>query len=114
VKSWIRWHNQRQQKAHGLDRVLMNVTPTSSSWMNLVECFFRDLTEDVVREGSFTSVDELVQAIMAYLAERNLNPKPYVWKKKGEEILAKIQRGVKPPRPTIMYSQLRDTTLGLG
>lgn len=92
VKSWIRWRNQRQQKAHGLDRVVMHFTPTSSSWMNLVERFFRDLTEDVVREGSFTSVDELVGAIMGYLEERNLNPKPYVWKKKGEEILAKIQR----------------------
>ena len=60
--------------------------------MNLVERFFRDLTEDVVREGSFTSVQELVSAILAYLEERNLHPKPYVWKKKGEEILAKIQR----------------------
>jgi hypothetical protein len=60
--------------------------------MNLVERFFRDLTEDVVREGSFTSVNELVAAIMGYLEERNLNPKPYVWKKKGEEILAKIRR----------------------
>ena len=92
VKSWIRWRNQRQQKVHGLDRVLVHFTPTSSSWMNLVERFFRDLTEDVVREGSFTSVNELVGAIMGYLEERNLNPKPYVWKKKGEEILAKIQR----------------------
>jgi transposase len=92
VKSWIEWRNQRQQNAHGLDRVVMHFTPTSSSWMNLVERFFRDLTEDVVREGSFTSVSELVQAITGYLAERNLNPTPYVWKKKGEEILAKIQR----------------------
>ena len=92
MKSWIQWRNQRQQKAHGLDRVVMHFTPTSSSWMNLVERFFRDLTEDVVREGSFTTVDELVQSIMGYLGERNLNPKPYVWKKKGEEILAKIQR----------------------
>ena len=92
MKSWIRWRNQQQQKAHGLDRVVMHFTPTSSAWMNLVERFFRDLTEDVVREGSFTSVDELVHAMMGYLGERNLNPKPYVWKKKGEEILAKIHR----------------------
>lgn len=60
----------------------MHFIPTSSSWMNLVERFFRDLTEDVVREGSFTSVPELVQAITGYLEERNLSPKPYVWKKK--------------------------------
>ena len=92
VKSWLQWRNRQQQNACGLDRMVMHFTPTSSSWMNLVERFFRDLTEDVVREGSFTSVDELVQAITGYLGERNLNPKPYVWKKKGEEILAKIQR----------------------
>src|SRR5947209_17829737 len=92
VKSWIQWRNRRQQKAQARDRIVMHFTPTSSSWMNLVERFFRDLTEDVVREGSFTSVEELVTAMMAYLGERNLHPKPYVWKKKGEEILAKIQR----------------------
>lgn len=92
VRSWIRWRNQRQQKAHQADRLVMHFTPTSSSWMNLVERFFRDLTEDVVREGSFTSVNELADSIRGYLEERNLNPKPYVWKKKGEEILAKIQR----------------------
>ena len=92
VKSWMQWRNRRQQKAQARDRIVMHFTPTSSSWMNLVERFFRDLTEDVVREGSFTSVEELVTAMMAYLGERNLHPKPYVWKKKGEEILAKIQR----------------------
>ena len=92
VKSWIRWRNQRSQTVCGLDRVVMHFTPTSSSWMNLVERFFRDLTEDVVRDGSFTSVAELVQAMLGYLEDRNLNPKPYVWKKKGAEILAKIQR----------------------
>ncbi len=70
----------------------MHFTPTSSSWMNLVERFFRDLTEDVIRAGSFTSVPELVQAITGYLGDRQLHPKPYVWKKKGEDILAKIQR----------------------
>lgn len=92
VKSWIRWRNRRQQKAFGCDRMVLHFTPTSSSWMNLVERFFRDLTEDVVREGSFGSKEELVQTIMNYLAERNLAPKRYVWKAKGEEILAKIHR----------------------
>ena len=92
VKSWIKWHNQRHRKAHGVDRVVLHFTPTSSSWMNLVERFFRDLTQDVVRHGSFTSVRELVEAIDAYLAEHNLNPKRYVWRKSGQEILAKIQR----------------------
>lgn len=92
VKSWVKWRNAQQQKRHGHARLVMHFTPTSSSWMNLVERFFRDLSEDAVREGSFTSVRELGSAIEAYLAQRNLNPKRYVWKKKGEEILAKIQR----------------------
>ncbi len=92
VKSWMRWRNQRQLKVCGLDRMVVHFIPTSSSWMNLVERFFRDITEDVIRDGSFTSVNQLVQAVTHYLAERNLSPKRYVWKAKGEEILAKIQR----------------------
>ena len=92
VKAWMQRRNQRQQKAGGQDRLALHFIPTSSSWMNLVERFFRDLTEDVVRAGSFASVSELVQEITAYLTERNLSPKRYVWKAKGAEILAKIQR----------------------
>ena len=60
--------------------------------MNMIERFFADLTMDVVREGSFTSVPMLAKAIEAYLAERNANPKPYQWKAKGADILAKIAR----------------------
>jgi hypothetical protein len=60
--------------------------------MNLVERFFRDLTEDVVREGSFANLSELIAAIEGYLAEHNLAPKRYVWSAKGEDILAKILR----------------------
>lgn len=82
VKAWLKRH----------PRFHLHFTPTSSSWMNLVERFFRDLTEDVVREGSFTSTWQLTQAIMQYLAERNLAPRRYVWKKSGAEILASIQR----------------------
>jgi transposase len=82
VKAWLARH----------PRFHMHFTPTSSSWLNLVERFFRDLTEDVVREGSFTSVGQLVRAMETYLAERNLAPKRYVWRKQGEEILAKISK----------------------
>jgi hypothetical protein len=69
----------------------MHFTPTSSSWLNLVERFFRDLAERIT-EGSFASAKELADTILAYLAERNRNPKRYVWKAKGEEVLRKIQR----------------------
>jgi transposase len=92
VKSWIRWRNQRHEKTHRLSRIVLHFTPTSSSWMNLVERFFRDLTEDVVREGSFTHVRELARAIEDYLAQRDLQPKRYVWKAQGQAILESIQR----------------------
>ena len=81
----------------------MHFVPTSSSWLNLVERFFRDLSEDSLREGSFQSVRELTRQIETYLAERNLDPKPYRWRAKGEEILAKIQRAqqaMAPPAQT--------------
>ena len=57
-----------------------------------MERFFGELTQDVLRDGSFTSVGELVSDIESYLMERNLNPKPYQWKAKGVDILRKIQR----------------------
>src|SRR5271157_723114 len=82
VKAWLKRH--RRFKSH--------FTPTSSSWLNLVERFFTDLTEDVIRTGSFGSVGKLVRDINAYLAARNAHPKPYKWKAKGEAILEKIRR----------------------
>jgi len=92
VRSWIAWRNARHRRPHGGDRIVLHFTPTSSSWMNLVERFFRDLTEEAVRDGSFTSVADLVQAIDAYLADRNLAPQRYVWNAKGHDILMKINR----------------------
>jgi transposase len=82
VKAWLAKHK----------RFHMHFTPTSASWMNLVERFFRDLTEEVVREGSFRHVKDLCEEILAYLAERNANPTRYVWNAKGQEILAKIHK----------------------
>lgn len=73
-------------------RFNMHFTPTSSSWLNLVERFFADLTEDIIRSGSFASVNELVEDINTYLDERNANPQPYNWTAKGEAILEKISR----------------------
>jgi transposase len=92
VNSWIKWINQRHQKQHGVDRIVLHFTPTSSSWLNLVERFFRDLTVDCIRDGSFTSIAELVASIETYIAERDLEPKRYVWTAQGEEILRKIKR----------------------
>ena len=85
VRAWLARH----------PRFHLHFTPTASSWLNLVERFFADLTADVVREGSFSSVPALVSAIEGYLAERNLAPKPYRWRAKGADILAKLQRAKK-------------------
>src|SRR5271157_4309493 len=81
---------QRWLKAHG--RFHMHFTPTSSSWLNLVERFFGELTSEVVRDGSFQTLRELVRAIESYLAERNQSPKKYVWRASGQKILEKIRR----------------------
>ena len=82
VRAWLARH----------PRFTMHFTPTSSSWLNLVERFFADLTGDVIRTGSFTSVSELIRDIKAYLAQRNADPKPYIWRAEGAAILAKIKR----------------------
>ena len=60
--------------------------------MNLVERFFAELSQEVVRDGSFTSVRELTKDIEEYLEQRNLHPKPYTWKADGQAILKKIAR----------------------
>lgn len=86
--------DQMAHKAHGLERIVLHYTPTSSSWMNLVEGFFRDLTVDCVRDGSFTSIEELSTAIEAYLLRRDLIPVRYQWKAEGKASLEKIQRAI--------------------
>ncbi len=59
--------------------------------MNLVERFFAELTQEVIRHGSFTGIKELIADIEAYIIERNRTPRPYVWKATGEKILRKIE-----------------------
>lgn len=76
-------------------RFHMHFTPTGSSWMNLVERFFADITSDVIRDGSFCNLKELEKEIKDYLSERNKNPKRYVWKAEGKKILEKINRARK-------------------
>lgn len=73
-------------------RVQMHFTPTSSSWLNLVERVFGDLTAKQIRRGVFRSVPELIAAIEAYVTQRNAHPTPFVWTKTAQEILAKVNR----------------------
>jgi transposase len=70
-------------------RFHLHFTPTSASWLNMVERFFRDLTVNRLRRGVFHSVPELVAAVDEYLAKHNKNPKPFVWTAKANDILAK-------------------------
>jgi len=67
-------------------------TPTSSSWLNMVERFFRDLTENRLRRGIFHDVEELIMAIGDYIDKHNDNPKPFIWTAKASDILEKVKR----------------------
>lgn len=82
VQAWLKRHR----------RFVSHFIPTSSSWLNLVERWFAELTQKALRRGVFLSVPDLVQAIEAFLEAWNANPKPFVWTAKLEEILEKIAR----------------------
>jgi transposase len=73
-------------------RVTLHFTPTSCSWLNLVECFFSVITRQAIRRGSFTSVKELTTAIGAFIDSWNEHPVPFAWTKDADEILGKIER----------------------
>jgi len=83
VKAWLAKH----------PRFHLHFVPTSSSWLNLVERWFRDLTGRAVRRGVFKSVPDLITAIEAYLEANNNDPKPFVWTATANEILEKVRRG---------------------
>ena len=82
VKRWLDRH----------PRFHMHFTPTSASWLNMVERFFRDITTKRIRRGAFPSVRHLVAAIKAYIEEHNLAPKAFIWTAKACDILAKVTR----------------------
>ena len=82
---------QRWLKRH--PRFHVHFTPASSSWLNMVERFFRDLTENRLRRGVFRSVLELIQALDDFVDKHNENPKPFIWTSNSKDILAKVMRG---------------------
>ena len=73
-------------------RYHLHFTPTSASWLNLVERFFALLTEKQVRRGTHRSTAELEAAILTYLAIHNEHPKPFIWTKTADQILANVAR----------------------
>ena len=74
-------------------RFHLHFTPTSSSWLTLVEGWFGKLTDKTIRRGVFHSVPDLIAALEAYLAANNDNPEPFVWTATADEILTKVRRG---------------------
>lgn len=82
VQAWMAQH----------PRFTIHFTPTSASWLNMVERFFRDLTQKQLRRGIFRSVEELIASINDYLGQHNADPNPFIWTKSASDILEKVTR----------------------
>lgn len=82
VQSWLRYHK----------RFKVHFTPTSASWLNMIERFFRDITVNRIRRTAFSSVKHLVSAIEEYLSIHNEKPKPFIWTASASDILEKVSR----------------------
>jgi transposase len=82
VKAWLKRH----------PRFHIHFIPTSRSWLNLVERWFREITDKRIRRGAFHSVRQLIASIMDYIERHNENPKPLIWTAKAEDILTKVAR----------------------
>lgn len=80
MKAWLAKH----------PRFHLHFTPTSSSWLNLIERWFGHLTDKQLRRGAFASVDDLVSAIDEFIEVTNDDPKPFVWSAKVDDILRKV------------------------
>lgn len=85
VLNWLKRHK----------RFHIHFIPTSSSWLNVIERWFRDITHNRIRNGVFKSVEQLKAAIGQYIDHHNANPKSFVWTKKAEDILEKVARARK-------------------
>jgi transposase len=83
VKAWLARH----------PRFVLHFTPTSSSWLNMVELFFGRLTDKAIRRGIFHSLPDLIDAIETYLAAHNQDPQPFTWTATTKQILQKVRRG---------------------
>jgi transposase len=82
VQGWLAKH----------PRFVLHFTPTSSTWLNLVERWFAELSQKSIRRGSFRSVEDLEKAITEFMASWNANPTPFVWTASVEKILEKVDR----------------------
>ena len=85
IKKWLAHNDRRRWGLHP--------TPTSSSWLNLIERWFKELTDKRLRRGVFTSVADLSAAISTWATHWNTNPTPFIWKATADDIIAKVRRG---------------------
>ena len=85
IAKWLAHKDRRRWHLH--------YTPTSSSWVNLIERWFKELTDKRLRRGTFTSVADLIAAITTWAEHWNTNPKPFIWKATAEDIITKVRRG---------------------
>jgi transposase len=85
ITKWLAHKDRRRWQLH--------FTPTSSSWLNLVERWFKELTDKRLRRARFTSLADLTDAIAPWAQHWNTDPKPFIWKATAEDIIAKVQRG---------------------
>jgi transposase len=83
-------HVQRWLEKH--KRFNVRFTPTSASWLNMIERFFRDLTTNQIRRGVFQDLEQLITAIGNYIDHHNKKPKPFIWTAKANDILEKVTR----------------------
>jgi transposase len=85
-------HAKVQRWAKRNRRFHFHFTPTSASWLNMIERFFRDLSEKALKRGSFFNVNDLIGAIDEYINQHNVDPKPFIWTASATDILAKVKR----------------------
>jgi hypothetical protein len=88
-------HPQVQRWLSRHKRFHVHFTPTSASWLNMVERFFRDLTQNQLKRGIFRDLEELIMAVEGYLDRHNQNPKPFIWTASARDILEKVTRARK-------------------
>jgi transposase len=85
IRKWLAHKDRRRWHLHFI--------PTSSSWLNLIERWFKELTDKRLRRGVFTSVADLTEAITTWAEHWNTDPKPFIWKATADDIITKVQRG---------------------
>ena len=108
VQRWL----ERNPRFH------VHFTPTSASWLNMIERFFRDLTQNRLRRGVFQDLEQLIMGIGDYIDKHNLNPKPFIWTAKASDILEKVTRARttslgRPPSKLHALTNTRPPSLSL-